>query len=228
MLFSHFSEPANAEVDGKSGIPVVNVGGVGEIFVEPDAAKISIGVVTTAKTAEQAQKDNAQAANRVMTALAAAGIDKKQIQTQNYSVYPQYDYSINRNGQAEIIGYQARNMLLVDVKSIDKLGAIIDKASQAGANEVNNVQFYSTKEEVLRSQALTAAVQDAAKKADVVAAALNKKVADVVSISTDSASVTPPVFYAPEMAKMAGDASTPIMTGEIVIRASVQAQFNMK
>jgi uncharacterized protein YggE len=226
LSFYHFNQSAQAESE-QPKLPVINVSGIGEIAVEPDIAQISLGVVTEDKTAEQAQKDNAVVMNRLLAALADAGIDKKHIQTKNFSVQAQYDYSVDRGNKPLIIGYQVRNTVVVEVKDINTIGNVLDKARDAGVNDVNNIQFMTSKAKQLSTEALALAVADARIQADTIAKALGKTVVDVVSVTTN-AGYNPPVAYAKEMMAVARDSSTAIMTGELTISSSVSVQFSMK
>ncbi len=221
------SSPALASDDMKS--PVINVNGIGQIAVEPDSAQISLGVVSEGTTANAAQKDNAQIINRLLAALEKAGIEKKHIQTQDFSVQPQYDYSSDRGDKPKITGYQARNTVVVHVTNIETLGSILDTAQEAGVNQVNNVRFLTSQEKVLRTKALADAVADARAKADTIAKALGKTVSDVVSVTADSNYYSPVAYMEKPMAAgVARDSETSIMTGELTVSASVQVQFSMK
>ncbi|OEF96693.1 SIMPL domain-containing protein [Desulfuribacillus alkaliarsenatis] len=225
-----FSQPAQAEIDvpgDKTDLPVINVTGVGEISVKPDAAQISLGVRTESATAKEAQTENARITNQLIAALKAAGIEENNMQTQNFSVHPQYDYNVERGQTRRIIGYQVQNMLIVKIDDIAQVGPVIDSAREAGVNEVNSIRFLTTQERTLRNDALTKAVEDAKQKADTIAAALGKTVQDVVSVTTDSVSAPPNNFRNMQMAETA-DSSTPIIGGELTINASVHVQFTMK
>lgn len=224
-----FSNPVVAEEDSvtvdKKDLPVINVSGQGQVTVEPDKAQITIGVSSDATTADQAQKDNAATMNKILTALDQANIDKKDIQTSNFSVQPRYDYSNNRSS---LIGYQVRNNVVVTVKDLDKLGSILDGVRDAGANDVSDISFQTSQTKDLYNQALALAVADARSQAEVIAKALGKTIDDVVIVSAvqSSGGVQPMYYAAREM--MVADNSTPIMAGELDIKANVTVQYSVK
>ncbi|MEO0883165.1 MAG: SIMPL domain-containing protein, partial [Pseudomonadota bacterium] len=87
----------------------------------PDLAYITVGVETEAKTAAEALSENAERMNGVFAALEDAGIADSDIQTSNFSVSPNYDYS--RDGPARLIGYRASNQVRAKVTDLDSLGA---------------------------------------------------------------------------------------------------------
>lgn len=225
-----FSNPVVAEEDSvtvdKKDLPVINVSGQGQVTVEPDKAQITIGVSSDATTADQAQKDNAATMNKILTALDQANIDKKDIQTSNFSVQPRYDYSNNRSS---LIGYQVRNNVVVTVKDLDKLGSILDGVRDAGANDVSDISFQTSQTKDLYNQALALAVADARSQAEVIAQALGKTIDDVVIVSAvQSSSGVQPILYAARAEMMVADNSTPIMAGELDIKANVTVQYSVK
>ena len=63
--------------------PTLSVEGTGEANAAPDQATVAIGITTHAADAAKAQNDNAWTAAQIQKAIAALGIDAKDIQTQN-------------------------------------------------------------------------------------------------------------------------------------------------
>ena len=96
------------------------------------------------------------------------------------NIYANYDYSDNTE---VIVGYTANNSLSVRTTDIDNVGALIDAAFAAGANTLDNVQFTVQDDSEAREQALTKAVEDARRKADVLAAAAGMQVTAIESIA---------------------------------------------
>ncbi len=223
LVLTALSAPAAA-----NELAIINVSGTGSLTVKPDSAQISLGVVTQGSTAATAQKDNAQIANRLLDALLKSGIAETQIQTKDFNVQPQYDYNIERTGGPKIVGYEARNTVVVHIKDLDTLGSVLDTARDAGVNQISNIRFLTSQENELRTKALSAAVADARTKANTVASALGKSVSDVVNVSVESNSYAVPYLEKQMADNAAGVDYTRIMTGELTISSSVQIQFSMK
>ena len=120
-------------------INCISVDGYGEVTATPDRANINIGIVSNAKTAKQAQQDNAAAANAVKAALQDLGIDPSDMKTSHYNFRPVYSQEKNKNHK--VIGYTASCSLEVVVNDISKTGLVIDRALNNGANRVNNLNF---------------------------------------------------------------------------------------
>jgi uncharacterized protein YggE len=70
-----------------------SVSGEGKEVVLPNIAEIRIGVISEGLDLTTLQKENSEKMNRIINFLKEKGIDEKDIQTENYSVSPKYDYS---------------------------------------------------------------------------------------------------------------------------------------
>ena len=118
-----------------------DVSGEGKVTTVPDKGVVSLGVTANESTVKQAQDKANTVINTVTEALGKLGIEKKDIRTDNYSLYPNYDYQA---GGQKITGYQVSATLTVSVTDFAKLNQAIDAATQAGANQVGGVSFTLT------------------------------------------------------------------------------------
>ncbi|MEC0110126.1 SIMPL domain-containing protein [Paenibacillus taichungensis] len=217
-----------AEVQGVQQ-NVINVVGTGEIQVKPDIAYLSIGVNSTADTAASAQKANAAKIQKVSNLLKSTWkISADDIQTSQFYVQPNYTYS-EKDGQ-KIKGYTAHHTLTVTYREMDKIGELLDAASQAGANNIENVRFTVEKPESFEAQVIEKAVANADVKAGAIAKAVKRQLGAVLSVSQGDANV--PVFYASEalMSKATADSagSTEIETGQVKVSTTLNITYEMK
>ena len=159
----------------------ITVTGSAVVTLEADYAQISVGVSTSAKTVDEASKQNAEAIHTVIEALKAAGVQEDDIATSNYSVHAEYDYS-SLSGQ-KLSGYNVTNQLNVIIRDMEHIGATLDKATAAGANNIYNIQFLSTKADEAQDEATAYAVQDAMRRAKLLAEAAGLQLGSIVSIS---------------------------------------------
>lgn len=156
----------------------VTVAGETNMKAAPDAAVVVLAVITQGPQALNAQQDNARKSDAVIQALkATAGIDPE-IKTSDYSLQPQFDYRANK--LPKIIGYEARNSVMVTMGDLTKVGAVIDAASRAGANSVEGVSFILRDNSTRRGQALAEASRQALKKAQSIAQSMGGQVVRVV------------------------------------------------
>jgi uncharacterized protein YggE len=84
---------------------VLRTSGMATVKAPPDEARISIGVVTAARTAEEAGAQNARQVEQVLAALRKELGEAGEIQTQNYSIHPEYNYPVLEFGMAEFSCY---------------------------------------------------------------------------------------------------------------------------
>ena len=192
------------------------------IQAQPDTAILMLAVVTQNRTAIQAQQDNATKTDAVVRALKAAAGAGAEVKTSGYSVQPQRVY---KEGQPPTItGYEARNTVTVTTGELNKVGAIIDAAAQAGSNDISGISFTLRQDRPARDRALSEATQVAVSKARVIASALGGRVVRIVEVQEEGFQQRPPVpIYQTDtlMAKSA-NVATPIEVGSLEITSRVQ------
>ena len=161
--------PAIALAETAAQGATITVSGSAFVTLKADYAQVSVGVSTSAKTVDEATQQNSEAIHTVIEALKAAGVKEDDIATSNYSVHAEYDYS-SLGGQ-KLSGYNVTNQLNVIIRDMDHIGATLDKATAAGANNIYNIQFLSTKADAAQDEAIAYAVQDAMRRARLLAEA---------------------------------------------------------
>jgi uncharacterized protein YggE len=200
---------------------IILVSGTGEATAKPSIAVIYLGVRTQAETAEKAQNDNSALMNNVLNTLKRDGITESDIETTSYRLEPVTVYP-ERDEPPKITGYVCRNNIAVTVGDITKSGRIIDIAVDAGANEVQSIQFKVSDEKAqeLYEEALENAIMDADQKASVISESLNVKIIGPLEIS-----VGPSYEPVPAMFEATVKAGTPIMPGELKVTVYVQVSY---
>jgi uncharacterized protein YggE len=201
----------------------VVVSGDAIVQAQPDTAIITISVITQNKSALSAQAENANRSDAVVRAVKAAAGAGAEVKTSGYSVQPMTVYKENQ--PPTITGYQASNSVTVTMSDLTKVGAVIDAASQAGANNINGVSFTLRKDRPAKDQALADATRAAVGKAQTIAQALGGRVARVLEVQ--EAGVTPRPIYDAEygrnrMMAQSAAAPTPIEVGTLDITSQVQ------
>lgn len=200
----------------------VTVAGEATTRVEPDTAVLTISVVTQSPQAVTAQQENARKSDAVSNAVKTTAGSTVEIKTSDYSLQPQYDYRDNR--LPKIIGYDARNSIIVTMSDLKNVGAVIDAASQAGANSISGISFMLRQTSPARGQALSEATQQAMNKARSIAQALGGRVLRVVE-ETEASTVSGAAYesYDSRTRGVAGIATTtPISGGQLSIKSNVQ------
>jgi uncharacterized protein len=188
--------------------------GVGTVESTPNEAQMSFGVETRRPTAKAAVAANADEMRRVINALRQAGA--REIATQWVNVYPV------SNGDGRVNGYSASNSVSA-VADVADTPALIDAATEAGANQVSGPGFSSRNAEALYREALADAVAQARERAQVLAKASGRSLGPITDIVEGSGSA--PIPYA---GRDAVDTSTPIEPGKQETSATVSVTFELR
>ena len=198
----------------------VTVTGDARVTAQPDTAIVSVSVVTQNRSAVEAQQQNAAQTTAVINALkrAAGGAE---IKTSGYALVPQRVYKENQ--PPTITGYEARNSISVTLSDLTKVGAAIDAATEAGANNIDGVSFTLRNDRAARGRALAEATREAVAKAETLAQTLGGRVVRIVAVRENGANSPRPVIYAQQesFARVAA-ADTPIEVGTLEISAQAQ------
>jgi len=198
--------------------PTVTVNGAATVSVAADFAKVSLAVETSAAAVADALSENADRMAQVLQALEEAGIPAADIVTDRFHVYTQYDYTGQNNT------YNVTNALTVTVRELGDVGRVIDTALSAGANACNGISFYSNTAAQANDDALTAAIAEARRKAELAAAACGKTLGDLVSLTEAYGS-----YGGVRLAKAADMAAgTAILPDGLDFTANVTATFELK
>jgi uncharacterized protein YggE len=192
------------------------------IQAQPDTAILTVSVVTQNRSAIEAQQENATKTDAVVRAVKAAAGAGAEVKTSGYNVQPQRVYKENQ--PPTISGYEVRNSVTVTTSDLNKVGAIIDAAAQAGSNEIAGIAFTLRQDRQARDRALTEATQEAVGKARMIATALGGRVVRIVEVQEANFQQIPPVPYYATAGVMAGQAkiATPIEVGSLEITSRVQ------
>lgn len=206
----------------------LSVNGSGRVFLAPDIAYINIGVHTEDKSAEEAIASNNTQAQRVVDALQRLGIDAKDIQTTNFSIYPQQQYDPNGRPTGEIT-YLVDNIVYVTLRNLDNIGEVLDGAIKAGANSINGIQFDILDKSAAMTEARKAAIADARAQADELAQAAGVTLGSVQSINAYGGSYPPQPVFRSDVAMAAQEAAAvPISTGQLTLTVEVSIVYEIR
>ncbi len=205
----------------------LSISAEGSVNREPDIAFLNAGVQTQGETAQAAMSANSAAMNGVFDALAAADVDRSDMQTSNFSLQPQYDYSNRQSGEPpRLTGYQASNQLTVRVRDLDNLGETMDALVSAGGNTFSGLNFALEDDRAAKNAARDIAMKEAIARAELYAAASGYEVARVVTINESGGFSPQPMAMMAEARSM--DRSTPIASGEVGYSVTVNVTFELR
>lgn len=207
----------------------VAVSGTGEVHAQPDKAIIAMGAQAIEPELEPAREKVTRAVQAFLKLTNELGIAEKHIQTSQLTVRPEYAWNPKTQQQRQV-GYFVERQLRVDLRDLDMLGVLMERAVSSGVNIVSGPEFGTSREAALRRQALRRAALDARASAVALSDALGVGLGSVRRISAGQQSyVPPPMPYAmikQESADTASVAET-YQAGEINISAQVTAEFDL-
>ena len=197
--------------------------------IAPDRVEITLSVLTLKDLAKDSQEENAMITQEVISALKNVGVKVTEIETNNYSVYEEYewDYQLEKRISK---GFKTTNSIKITLSNLDMTGKVIDAASSAGSNSVSGVVFTLSKEK--QQQSKEAALAEAAKyarvKANSIGSGLGVIIGEVYSVSESSYSYVPN-YYNYEMSSLAKSDSveTPISPSDVSVSATVNVEFEI-
>jgi uncharacterized protein YggE len=207
------------------------VNGEGESTAVPDIAMLSVGVEAEEATVDEARQQAAAAMDSVMKVLDEKGVNKKDIQTQQFMVYPVWSWNREREEQ-ELDGYRVTNMVNVKIRKIDTAGEVVDAVAGAAGDlvRINNISFTVDDPEPYLKEARDRAVENAAEKAEQLAEAAGIKLGKLIYMS-ESTGYVPGirnVYLKEDAAGMAPSVETPVSPGELEYSVSVQMVYSMQ
>ncbi len=203
----------------------VEVIGNAQLSVLPDQALVYLQIETKDKSAEEAKNKNALITNKVISSLTNLRIKQENIQTENYNIYPEYDYEKGR----EITGYTASNYIKVITNDFNNVGKIIDASVNSGALiSYINFELSTEKSNEYKKLVLAEASKDSKEKAQAIADGLDKKLGSLVSISSSNYNYMPYPLYRAETAQDAKAVATTIQPKNLEISASIKAIYKIR
>jgi uncharacterized protein YggE len=212
-------------------VDTISVTGTGHVSLTPDRYSFTATVQTMAPTVEEAVNDNNQKVAAAIAALKAAGAKAEEIQTSNFSIFPQQDYSQQQQGKPpRVIGYQVSNSVTVTRKQVSDAGRLLQAAISAGVNQTSGLTFSVADPSRGRDDGLRAAFAEAHAKASLFATAAGRTLGPAIAISEIGAMQPQPrpMMARNVMAAQAVSAEVPVESGSTELTFTVSVVFAMR
>lgn len=213
-------------------VNTITVAGDGRVTVTPDMATITFTVSEIADTSAIALQQVNERMNQVLGILKANSIEDKDIQTSQFNIYPEYDYSVN--GGSKIKGQRASIGVTVKIKALDekasKATKIIDEVSVVEKVQMGSISFDLENKEEAYNQARELAYNKAKQKADELSRLSGVRLLKPVSITDYSVNtgVVAPVTYNAEGSSFDSVKSTSLSTGELELSINLNVIFGIE
>ena len=217
------SGPVGDSRDGAARENRIEVSGRGIVSAAPDVAMVNLGVNTLAKTADVAVAENNRKAADLVSALKSMRLRPEDIQTTGFNVYPERQRF--RDRPDTITGYWAANSVSITVRDLSLVGEVLQRAVDAGANDIRGLNFAVEDPEPLLAEARRKAMMDARSRAATLAEAADVQVGRVVNIRElhgGSRNVLE------SRMSMESATSVPVQPGELDMSARVEVVFEIR
>jgi len=206
----------------------IGVSGQGEVRAEPDRATVTLGVESRKPKLEDARAAVAKTVDAVLKLTRELKIDPKQVRSTRINVQPEYNWGANNANERTLIGYFVSRQVEVELHDLEKLGQLLERATDLGVNQMGDPRLDSSKRQDLVREALANAVVDARQNAEVIAKAAGARLGNARTINANTEFSQPPVPMVRAMAmeaKAAGGA--PYQSGEMTFNATVNVQYDL-
>jgi uncharacterized protein YggE len=209
----------------------ITVAGTGTVLGEPDKARVQLTVQKSNLVMDKARADALAVVEKFLALTKKLGIDPKKVRTTSALVNPEYRWEQQTNRQI-LTGYMVQRQLEVEVTDLNKLGALIEGAVDAGVNNVSPPMLDSSRRHELNRQALTVAAKDAEANAQAIAETLGVKLGSIRELVAGDATPPPPPMPVQRMKVMAAEAmdaggAQTYTPGSLEFEARVNATFDV-
>ncbi len=216
----------------------IQVSASDSVKVLPDMAELSLTICPQGATAQEAQAQAASELDALKSALAALGIDEKNIVASQVNIYARYDWS---DYVEKIVGYQASIDITLKELTIDQANSAIPAIAGIEDTTLDGTRFYVSTYDERYQEALVSALQVAQAKAQVLAQAAGAQLGAVAnvcenydsqeyrysSVQAKSEAATMAVTEDAAADAGAGNSSDMLNPGEIEIKASISVTYEL-
>lgn len=201
--------------------------GEGKIEVIPDLAYVEVGItVNNVKMVEETQKKITAVNNKIIEGMKSLAIRREDITTSNYSIYPNYSY---KNNVSSITGYNGNAQISIKVRKTEMVARVVTVATEAGANQIQGIQFTIEKPEKYREMAREKAIDNAKEQGQKLARNLGIKLGHITNIvESSSATDRPIVLPAKSLGGLGGAEEPSIEAGSQTITSTVTLYFEKR
>jgi uncharacterized protein YggE len=224
---------ASFQLSPYSQTNTISSNGAAEISAVPDKVSLYFNVETKGNDSKTANDKNAEIVDNLITALVKEGFERKDIQTMNYNIYE--DFQWTQSGRNSL-GWKAVHTVTVKMPTsqTDKIGDAIDAGVNSGAAlSYINFELSQELENQYKAQAIRLAAEDAKLKAQALAEGSGNELGKLVSISNQEFGYQPWRVYdyaadaSMEQNVAAAKSATSIQPGEQTITAQVSVVYKI-
>ncbi len=226
-------------------VPTIVVSGEGDAYATADIVTLDFTVRDEAKEQKVASDSVNTTMQKLVSALTAAGLEKKDIKTLSYDLQPQYDYiqqvcppatvGMMRPcvpGSQQLRGYMVSQRIEITMrgaKNFDNAANFLDIVTKNGATDVGQLSFRVENSDKVQSDAREKAILQAKDKADMLARQLGVSLVRITNFNENGVSPFYPAGRMEYSKAMAVDAApAPVLpVGQNQYHSSVSITYEI-
>lgn len=222
-------DPANDDRADRTDDRSITVGGQGTAESPPDQAVVAVAVVAEGDDPAAVRDDLAAGADALRAGLANASVADEQVDTAGFRITERGRSPYGPPGDPDAPdepAYRGVHAFEVTLDDVDRAGAVVDSAAGAGA-DVRSVAFQlsEARRDELRDRALTAAMDDARRQADVLAAAGDLEVTGVRRVDATDRGFGP-AGGEEALTADAGGGETVLRPDDVAVRVDLRVTYD--
>jgi uncharacterized protein YggE len=153
--------------------PHIQVRGAANVELAPDALRMTVRINELQKDVAEAKNIIESRTKQFVDALKKLGVEGRDITTQPLSIRPEIDYG---KTPREVLGTNVSRTVTVVLRDLKRYSELSAAIVDAKITETQASEFFLTNEDELRNQVQLAAIKDARKRAEALAAAEGRKI----------------------------------------------------
>jgi len=203
----------------------ITVSSEGRAFAKPDVAIVKLGVTTEGWEIKKIVKENAEKMNEILKEIKNLQIQEKDIQTTKYNLYPRYEW---KEGERIFKGYSLEQEVVVKIRNFEKIGEVIEKSTEKGANLIGDLSFTIDDLEPIYQKAREEAIEKAKKIAERISALTGIKLKKIVNVYEEPYSLIDLTARGGGGEKLAVPLSPEIQPGEKEVKVKINLVYQIK
>lgn len=218
---------APAPVPSTPAPRAIQVTGEGRVHVAPDVARVVVGAITTGKDLRKVSEDAAAVLRRLLAELSKVGIEPKDVRTIRHDLQVERPWA-STGKPGPISGYTVNDQVQVTVRELPRLGAVLERATAAGGNSVEQLSMEKEEPGPDRARALALAYAAARTKAEAIAKAAGVSLGEVLAVEEGTGERAPIPILANRMAMAESAAAPAIAAGDLELTGAVTVRFAIR